>query len=138
MQRPAKLASPRGKPGVLTPGMGAVNTTFMPDVELVRKGTALPVGSLTQMGTIRLGKRTQGRTLKIHDFVPLANLNDIVFGAWDLFPDAAHEAGTQDFQQDGIKSQESCLPKCILAPPLLPLRDGWARSIRMPSSPPIT
>jgi myo-inositol-1-phosphate synthase len=92
MRKPAKIAPLRDKLGVLTPGMGAVSTTFMAGVELVRKGKALPVGSLTQMGTIRLGKRTEGRTPKIHDFVPLANLNDIVFGGWDLFPDNAHEA----------------------------------------------
>ena len=94
MRKPGNIAPPTGKLGVLTPGMGAVSTTFMAGVELVRKGKALPIGSLTQMGTIRLGKRTEGRTPKIHDFVPLASLNDIVFGGWDLFPDTAHEAAT--------------------------------------------
>ena len=92
MRKPGKIAKPKGKLGVLTPGIGAVSTTFMAGVELVRNGDALPVGSLTQMGTIRLGKRTEGRAPKIQDFVPLAGLDDLVFGGWDLFPDTAHEA----------------------------------------------
>jgi len=72
--------------------MGAVSTTLMAGVELVRSGEALPIGSLTQMGTIRLGKRTEGRAPKIKDFVPLANLEDLVFGGWDVYPDNAYEA----------------------------------------------
>ncbi|HEY5176639.1 MAG TPA: inositol-3-phosphate synthase, partial [Terriglobales bacterium] len=63
----------------MIPGMGAVATTFVAGVEAVRKGIASPIGSLTQMGTIRLGKRTEGRSPKIQDFVPLAKLNDLVF-----------------------------------------------------------
>lgn len=73
-------------------GMGAVTTTFVAGVEAVRKGIAVPIGSLTQMGTIRLGKRTDGRSPLIKDFVPLADLNDLVFGGWDIFPDSAYEA----------------------------------------------
>src|ERR1700731_2846667 len=80
MRRPVNIAPPKGKLGVLTPGMGAVSTTFMAGVELVRRGESVPVGSLTQLGTIRLGKRTEGRTPKISEFVPLAKLDDIVFG----------------------------------------------------------
>jgi len=76
----------------LTVGMGAVATTFMAGVELVRQGESKPIGSLTQLGTIRLGKRTEGRSPLISDFVPLAKLNDIVFGGWDIFPDTAYEA----------------------------------------------
>jgi myo-inositol-1-phosphate synthase len=72
--------------------MGAVSTTFMAGVELVRRGESEPVGSLTQLGTIRLGKRTEGRTPKIKEFVPLANLDDIVFGGWDVFQDDAYKA----------------------------------------------
>jgi myo-inositol-1-phosphate synthase len=82
----------KGKLGVLLPGMGAVATTFVAGVEAVRKGIALPVGSLTQMGTIRLGKRTDNRSPKIGDFVPLAGLNDLVFGGWDVYADSAYEA----------------------------------------------
>jgi myo-inositol-1-phosphate synthase len=87
-----KIAPARGKLGVMIPGMGAVATTFMAGVEAVRKGIAQPIGSLTQMGTIRLGKRTEGRSPKIQEFVPLARLKDIVFTGWDLFEDNAYES----------------------------------------------
>ncbi|MGA9509834.1 MAG: inositol-3-phosphate synthase, partial [Candidatus Sulfotelmatobacter sp.] len=87
----------KGKLGVLIPGMGAVATTFVAGVEAVRKGIAAPIGSLTQMGTIRLGKRTDGRSPKVKEFVPLAGLNDLVFTGWDIFEDdmysAARKAG---------------------------------------------
>jgi myo-inositol-1-phosphate synthase len=92
MRKPASIAPPKGKLGVLTPGLGAVSTTFMAGTELVRKGHALPIGSLTQLGTVRLGKRTEGRSPLIKDFVSLARLDDIVFGGWDIFPDSAYEA----------------------------------------------
>jgi myo-inositol-1-phosphate synthase len=95
MRRPASIAPPKGKLGILTPGMGAVSTTLMAGVELVRQGASSPVGSLTQMGTIRLGKRTEGRAPKIKDFVPLANLKDLVFGGWDVFPDDAYQAASK-------------------------------------------
>ena len=74
------------------PGLGAVATTFISGVLAVRKGIASPIGSYTQMGSIRLGKRTEGRNPRIKDFVPLANLEDIVFGGWDIFEDNAYEA----------------------------------------------
>jgi myo-inositol-1-phosphate synthase len=77
------------------PGMGAVSTTFMAGVELVRRGESVPVGSLTQLGTIRLGKRTEGRVPKIKDLVPLAKLDDLVFGGWDVFPDDAYQAAAK-------------------------------------------
>ncbi len=87
----------KGKLGVMIPGMGAVATTFVAGVEAVRKGIAHPIGSLTQMGTIRLGKRTDGRSPKVKEFVPLAGLNDLVFTGWDIFEDnmyaAARNAG---------------------------------------------
>jgi myo-inositol-1-phosphate synthase len=86
------IAPAKGKLGVMVPGMGAVATTFMAGVEAVRKGIAEPIGSLTQMGTIRLGKRTEGRFPKIKDFVPLANLKDIVFTGWDIFEEDAYES----------------------------------------------
>jgi myo-inositol-1-phosphate synthase len=81
-----------GRLGILTPGLGAVATTFMAGVESIRRGYSQPIGSLTQMATIRLGKRTDNRSPLIKDFVPLADLNDIVFGAWDPIPDDAYEA----------------------------------------------
>jgi len=92
MRRPTRIAPAKGKLGILTPGIGAVSTTFMAGVELVRRGEANPVGSLTQLGAIRLGKRTDKRSPLIKDFVPLASLDDIVFGGWDVFPDNAYEA----------------------------------------------
>jgi myo-inositol-1-phosphate synthase len=92
MDKPAKIAPAKGKLGVLLPGMGAVGTTFMAGVELIRKKKAQPVGSLTQLGTIRLGKRTDARSPKIKELVPLARLEDMVFGGWDIFPDNAYEA----------------------------------------------
>jgi myo-inositol-1-phosphate synthase len=75
--------------------MGAVATTFMAGVDAVRRGLAKPIGSLTQMGTIRLGKRTENRSPLIKDFIPLAKLDDIVFGGWDLFPDDAFQAASK-------------------------------------------
>src|SRR5215217_4465837 len=76
-----------GKLGILLPGLGAVATTLIAGVEAVKKGLAQPVGSLTQMANIRLGKRTEDRYPKIKDFVPLADLNDLVFGGWDVYSD---------------------------------------------------
>ena len=87
-----QLKPAAGKLGVLLPGMGAVGTTFMAGSLLARQGLAQPVGSLTQMGTVRLGKRTDERSPLIRDFVPLADMNDLVFGGWDLFRDNAYEA----------------------------------------------
>ena len=92
MRRPTSIAPPKGTLGVLTPGMGAVSTTFMAGVELVRKGLALPIGSVTQLATIRLGPRTQRRSPLIREFVPLEKLENLVFGGWDIFPDNAYEA----------------------------------------------
>lgn len=87
-----EIKEPIGKLGILLPGLGAVATTFIAGTLLVRKGLALPIGSLTQMGTIRLGKRTERRFPKIKEFVPLADLNDLVFGGWDIFEDNAYES----------------------------------------------
>ncbi len=87
-----RITEPKGKLGVLLPGLGAVSTTFIAGVEAVRKGIAQPIGSLTQMGTIRLGKRTENRVPKVKDFVPLADLKDIVFGGWDIFEDNCYES----------------------------------------------
>jgi len=90
----AEIAPAQGKLGVLLVGLGAVSTTFIAGVEAIKAGLAEPIGSLTQMGTIRLGKRTDNRVPKIKDFLPLASLQDLVFGAWDIFPDSAFEAAT--------------------------------------------
>ena len=90
VRTPPKPAT--GKLGILTPGLGAVATTFMAGVESVRRGYSKPIGSLTQMATIRLGKRTENRSPLIKDFVSLASLDDIVFGAWDPIPDDGYTA----------------------------------------------
>ena len=106
-----EIREPKGKVGVLLPGMGAVTTTFIAGVEAAKQNLAKPFGSLTQMGTIRLGKRTDNRTPMIKDFVPLANLEDLVFGGWDLFEDdcyaAAVKAGVleKNAHLDPIKEQ---------------------------------
>ena len=91
-KKTVQIVEPKGKLGVLIPGMGAVATTFIAGVEAIRRQLARPVGSLTQMGTIRLGKRTDKRTPLIKDFVPLAELDDFVFAGWDLFTDNCYEA----------------------------------------------
>ncbi len=86
LKKGEQITPPKGKLGVLIPGIGgAVSTTFIAGVELVRRGLAEPVGSLTQLGTIRLGKRFEHRSPKIKDFVPLADLDDLVFGGWDIY-----------------------------------------------------
>src|SRR3954447_13994617 len=92
---PIDIKPPTGKLGVLTPGMGAVSTTFMAGVEAIRRGISKPIGSLTQTGTVRLGKRTDNRSPLIQEFVPLAKMSDLVFGGWDLFPDDAYQAATK-------------------------------------------
>src|SRR5881227_2254963 len=95
-QKPtSQIEAPKGKLGVMIPGMGAVATTFVAGVEAVRKGFAKPIGSLTQMGTIRLGKRTDARSPRVKEFVPLANLNDLVFTGWDIFDDNMYSAATK-------------------------------------------
>ena len=100
MKQPSEIKPAKGKLGVLLPGFGAVATTFVAGVEAVRRGLAQPIGSLTQLNTIRLGKRTDARTPFIKDFVPLASLDDLVFGAWDPIPDdgyaSAVNAGVLD------------------------------------------
>ena len=91
-----------GKLGIMMPGMGAVATTFMAGVEAIRRGVSKPIGSLTQMGTVRLGKRTDNRSPLIKELVPLARLEDVVFGGWDLFPDDAYQAASKA----GVLSKE--------------------------------
>lgn len=92
MSKPIEIAPAKGKLAILTPGLGAVATTFIAGVIAARKGLAAPIGSLTQMGTIRLGKRTENRSPMIKDFVPLASLEDVVFGGWDIFEEDAYQA----------------------------------------------
>jgi myo-inositol-1-phosphate synthase len=91
-KHPVRIAPAEGKLGVLLPGLGAVSTTFIAGVEAVKRGLGVPIGSLTQLATVRLGKRSEGRTPLIRDFVPLAKLEDLEFGGWDIFEDNAYEA----------------------------------------------
>ena len=90
-----QIAPAEGKLGVLIPGMGAVTTTFIAGLEAFKRELGKPIGSLTQLGTIRLGKRTEGRSPAIKDFVPLARMEDIVVGCWDIFDDNAYEAAVK-------------------------------------------
>jgi myo-inositol-1-phosphate synthase len=89
---PLSITQPKGKLAVLTPGMGAVATTFYAGVEAIKRGLAKPIGSYTQMGQVRLGKRTENRVKAVKDLVPLASIDQLVFGGWDLFPENAYEA----------------------------------------------
>src|ERR1041385_7165646 len=106
----------KGKLGVMIPGMGAVATTFVAGVEAVRKGIAKPIGSLTQMGTIRLGKRTEHRSPLIRKFIELAKLEDLVFGGWDIrdencYQSAVHAGVLQREHLDLVKKElESVRP----------------------------
>ena len=92
MTTPLTVIPARGRLGVLLVGLGAVSTTTIAGILAIRKGKAKPIGSLTQMGTIRLGKRSEGRSPKIKDVVPLAELDDLVFGGWDIFSEDCYAA----------------------------------------------
>jgi myo-inositol-1-phosphate synthase len=110
MKRPTNLAPPQGKLGVLLPGLGAVATTTIAGVLLAQRGLAQPIGSLTQGATIRLGKRTENNTPAIKDFLPLARLDQLEFGGWDIFPDSAyaaakHAAVLEDRHLDPIRAE---------------------------------
>src|ERR1700688_382973 len=92
MPTPVDIAPARGKLGVLLVGLGAVSTTTIAGVLAIRKGLSKPIGSLTQMGTVRMGKRTEGRSPKISEVVPLATLDELVFGGWDIFEEDCYAA----------------------------------------------
>lgn len=102
MKDTISIDKPQGRLGVLLPGLGAVATTFIAGVSAIRRGIAKPIGSLTQMGTIRLGKRTEKRVPKIKEFVELSDLNDLVFAGWDIFEDDVYQAAVKAgvLQQD--------------------------------------
>src|SRR5947208_3438370 len=92
MPTPVDIAPARGRLGVLLVGLGAVSTTTIAGVMAIRKGFAKPIGSLTQMGTVRLGKRTENRSPKINEVVPLSPLDGLVFGGWDIFEEDCYAA----------------------------------------------
>jgi len=95
MKNKMKIEEPKGKLGVLLPGLGAVSTTLIAGVEAIKREISKPIGSLTQMGTIRLGKRTEKKSPKIKDFVPLAELDDLIFAGWDIFEENAFQAASK-------------------------------------------
>ncbi len=114
MEQPTKIAPIDGKLGVLLPGMGAVATTTIAGTLLAQRGLAEPIGSITQCATIRLGKRTDNRTPKVADFLPLAALDQLVFGGWDIFPDSAYQAAKhaqvlEDKHLEPIREQLSAI-----------------------------
>ena len=117
------LAPVDGKLGILLVGLGAVSTTTIAGVIAIRKGLAKPIGSLTQMGTIRLGKRTDNRSPKINEFVPLASLDDIVFGGWDIFEEDCYAAACTA----GVL-ERSLLD--AIRPELEGAQKGWERVLR--------
>ena len=128
-----KIEPAKGKLGILLPGLGAVSTTFIAGVMLARKGLSKPIGSLTQMQTIRLGKRDQEKAPLIRDFVPLASLSDLEFASWDIFPDNAYESA----MKAGVLSKEHLdLVKDELEKikPIAAVFDGnFVRNIRGPN-----
>jgi len=95
LRTPPEVKPAEGKLGILIPGMGAVTTTFIAGVEAIKKGLAKPIGSVTQLGTIRLGKRTDNNTPKIKDFIPLAAVQDLEFAGWDIFEENCYDAAVQ-------------------------------------------
>jgi len=95
LQKAVNVRPAEGKLGILLPGMGAVATTFIAGVQAIRRGIGKPIGSLTQLGHIRIGKRTDGNSPAIKDYVSLAKLDDIVFGGWDIFEDNAYQAAVR-------------------------------------------
>src|ERR1700761_5545051 len=110
-QGAASITPHKGKLGIMIPGMGAVATTLIAGVEAVRRGFAQPIGSLTQMGTIRLGKRTDDRTPLVKDFAPLAPLEDLVFTGWDIFGGNLYDAArtAQVLDRDQLESMRPFL-----------------------------
>src|ERR1700739_1185240 len=112
------IAPAKGKLAVLTPGMGAVATTFYAGVEAVKRGIAKPIGSYTQMGELRLGKRTENRFQKVHELVPLSSLDQLVFGGWDLFPENAYEAAkhAKVLEKDLVEALKEPLSKITPMP----------------------
>ncbi len=128
-----QIAPADGKLGVLIPGIGAVSTTFIAGVEAVKRGTAAPIGSLTQLSTIRLGKRTDDRSPMIKDFVPLAGLNDLVFGGWDIYEDTAYEAAVNAKVLERSQLDELKAPLSAIKPMKAVFDSEYIRRINGPN-----
>ena len=118
-----------GKLGVLLVGLGAVSTTFIAGVEALRKGLTKPFGSLTQMGTIRLGKRTDNKSPLVKDFVPLASLNDIVIGAWDIFTDDGYQAAKKASVLDPHHLEPLREPLSAIKPMKAVFNKDWVKKL---------
>lgn len=128
-----KIAPAEGKLGVLIPGMGAVTTTFIAGVEAIKRGLAQPIGSVTQLATIRLGKRTDGRSPKIREFVPLAGLHDLAFGCWDIYEENCYEAATHAGVLEKSTLQELKEPLSTIRPMKAVFDSEFVRRINGPN-----
>jgi len=134
IDRNVSLAPAAGRLGILMPGMGAVASTFIAGVELIRKGLGEPIGSLTQLGTIRLGKRTENRTPKISELVPLAKLDDLVFGGWDIFEDNVYEAAVRARVLDAPLLEQAREPLSTIKPMSAVFDQNYVRRISGPNT----
>ena len=132
-KEPVRIAPADGKLGVLLPGLGAVSTTFIAGVEAIKRGLARPIGSLTQLATVRLGKRDEGRTPLIKDFVPLAGLDDLEFGAWDIYEDNAYQAARKAGVLDAALLEQVRDPLERLAPMEAVFDHNYVRRIHGPN-----
>jgi myo-inositol-1-phosphate synthase len=128
-----KIAPATGKLGILIPGMGAVATTFMAGVEAVKRGLGQPIGSLTQLGTVRLGKRTDNRTPRIKEFVPLTPLECLAFGTWDIFEDDAYEAASRAKVLDRPLLEQLVEPLSAIKPMKAVFDHDYVRNINGPN-----
>ena len=124
-----QIAPAEGKLGVLIPGMGAVTTTFVAGLEAMKRGLGKPIGSLSQMGTVRLGKRTEGRSPAIKDFVPLASVEDLVIGGWDLFEDNAYEAAVKAGVLEASLLEQVKAPLSAIKPMTAVFDDQYVRRL---------
>ncbi len=128
-----RFAPADGKLGVLIPGIGAVSTTFIAGVEAIKRGLGAPIGSLTQLATVRLGKRTEGRSPLIKDFVPLASLHDLVVGGWDIYEDNAYQAAKKAAVLDAALLDQVREPLEKLEPMEAVFDQDYVRRIRGPN-----
>ncbi|MGH9581925.1 MAG: inositol-3-phosphate synthase, partial [Bryobacteraceae bacterium] len=132
-QNDVSIAPAAGRLGILIPGMGAVATTFIAGVEAVKRGLGQPVGSLTQLGTIRLGKRTEGRTPPIKDFVPLTPLECLSFGTWDIYEDSAYDAAAEAKVLEGDLLGQLKEPLSAIKPMKAVFDNNYVRRINGPN-----
>ena len=124
LKKPVEIKSPSGKLGVLLPGMGAVATTFIAGVLGIKRGLGLPIGSLTQMATIRIGKRSLSNFPKISDYVPLVKLDQLEFGGWDIFDDSCYKAALKA----GVLEQTILSPLKVELDQIIPMKAVFDRN----------